>query len=155
MSLSALPDIMSADAFLASGVVTTAAVLEEAEACCALGQLVDSMKFLVGDGEDDAFDRLATELGGVTFEMASTNEKGKRRLAKAQAMVRSSACTLTEAIGNNPQAAKQLASSATVLEDAYSTSGERSSSRRALVYTLLREGQQASALALLMSMRTF
>lgn len=124
-----------------------------AEASCAIGELVDSMKYLVGDGKEDAFDRLATELAGVTLETASTNDKGKRRLAKAQAMVRSSACAVTAAMGN-PQAAKQLANSANAMEDAYSTNRERSSARKALIYTLLREDQQSPALTLLLSLRS-
>lgn len=123
-----------------------------AEASCALGEMVDAMKFLVGDGKNDAFDRLASDLGGVTLETASTNDKGKRRLAKAQTMVRSSACAVTAAMGN-PQAAKQLANSANAMEDAYSANRERSSARRALIYTLLREGHQSPALTLLLSLR--
>jgi hypothetical protein len=122
-----------------------------AEASCKLGEMVDSMKYLVGDGKDDAFDRLASDLGGVTLETASTNGKGKRRLAKAQAMVRSSACAVTANMGN--PAAKQLANSANAMEDVYSEDRERSSARRALIYTLLREGHQSSALTMLLSLR--
>lgn len=123
-----------------------------AEASCALGEMADAMAFLVGDGKDDAFDRLASDLSGVTFETASTSEQAKRRLAKAQTMVRSSACAVTAAMGNN-RAAKQLAHSANAMEDAYSSNRERSSARRALIYTLLREGNQSSALTMLLSLR--
>jgi hypothetical protein len=123
-----------------------------AEASCALGKMVDAMAFLVGDGKDDAFDRLASDLSGVTFETASTSDQAKRRLAKAQTMVRSSACAVTAAMGNN-RAAKQLAHSANAMEDAYSSNRERSSARRALIYTLLREGNQSSALTMLLSLR--
>lgn len=122
-----------------------------AEASCKSGDMISSIKYLVGDGKDDAFDRLASDLGGVTLETASTNGKGKRRLAKAQAMVRSSACAVTATMGN--PAAKQLANSATAMEDAYSEDRERSSARRALIYTLLREGHQSSALTMLLSLR--
>lgn len=123
-----------------------------AEASCALGEMVDAMKFLVGDGKDDAFDRLASDLGGVTLETASLNGKGKRRLAKAQTMVRTSASAVTAVTGNS-QAAKQLANSANAMEDAYAANRERSSARRAMIYTLLREGQQSNALSLLLSLR--
>lgn len=123
-----------------------------AEASCALGKMVESMKYLVGDGKEDAFDRLASELGGVTLETAAGNGKGKRRLAKAQTMVRSSACAVTAAMGNT-QAAKQLANSANAMEDAFASNRERSSARRALIYALLRDGHQSPALNLLMSLR--
>jgi hypothetical protein len=123
-----------------------------AEASCALGEMVESMKYLVGDGKEDAFDRLASDLSGVTLETAAGNGKGKRRLAKAQAMVRSSACAVTAAMGNT-QAAKQLANSANAMEDAYAHNRERSSARRALIYALLRDGHQSPALNLLLSLR--
>jgi len=123
-----------------------------AEASCALGQAVDAMKFLVGDGQDDAFDRLASDLGGVTMQTAATNGKGKRRLARAQTMVRSSASAVTASVGND-QAAKQLAMSAQAMEDAYASNRERSSARRALIYSLLRCGNHSAALTLLKSMR--
>jgi hypothetical protein len=32
-----------------------------------------AMRFIVGDGKEDAFDRLASELGGVPIEKAATN----------------------------------------------------------------------------------
>jgi tetratricopeptide (TPR) repeat protein len=123
-----------------------------AEASCALGETMNAMKFLVGDGQDDAFDRLASDLGGVTLETASTNGKGKRRLARAQTMVRSSASGVTAAMGNLT-AAKQLAMSAQAMEDAYASNRERSSARRALIYTLLRGGHHGPALSLLRSLR--
>jgi len=122
-----------------------------AEASCALGELNSAMKFLVGDGKSDAFERMASDLSGVTMETASTNGKGKRRLARAQAMVRSSAGSVTAAMGN--PAAKQLANSATAMEEAYLANRERSPARRALIYTLLREGNHATALSMLMSLR--
>lgn len=123
-----------------------------AEASCAVGESVEAMKFLVGDGQDDAFDRLASELGGVTIETAATNGKGKRRLAKAQSMVRSSASAATAVMGNLT-AAKQLAMSAQAMEDAYATNRERSSARRALIYCLLRGGNDGAALSILRSLR--
>lgn len=123
-----------------------------AEACCALGETVAAMKFLVGDGQDDAFDRLASDLGGVTIETASTNGMGKRRLARAQTAVRSSASAVTAALGNFA-AAKKLAITAQAMEDAYTTNRERSTARRALIYTLLRGGNHGAALSLLRSHR--
>ena len=123
-----------------------------AESSCALGEMVESMKYLVGDGKEDAFDRLASDLSGVTLETAASNGKGKRRLARGQTMVRSSACAVTAAMGNT-QAAKQLAHSASAMEDAYASNRGRSSARRALIYALLRDGHQSPALNLLMSLR--
>lgn len=121
-----------------------------AEASCELGASDKAMAFLVGDGKDDAFDRLASHLSGVSFETA-VNESGKRRLAKAQTMVKSSACTVSATM-NNP-AAKQLANSANAMEDAYCSSSKRGFARRALIFTLLREGNQSSALNMLLSLR--
>jgi hypothetical protein len=126
--------------------------LYAAEASCALGEDMEAMKYLVGEGQGDAIDRLASDLGGVTLEMAAANGKGKRRLAKAQAMVRSSASVTTAAMGNST-AAKQLAMSAQAMEDAYESNREKSCARRALVYCLLREGNRSAALSMLQSMR--
>ena len=58
---------------------------------------------------------------------------------------------VTAAMGN--PAAKQFANSATAMEDAYLANRERSPARRALIYTLLREGNHATALSMLMSLR--
>jgi hypothetical protein len=116
------------------------------EASCALGDATSSIKYLVGDGKNDAFDRLAVELGGVTLEMASRDASGKKRLAKAQAMVRCSASAASACLGNL-SAAKQLAMSAQAMtrEGSYAT--------RALVYCLLQEGNRGAALKLLTSAR--
>ena len=126
--------------------------LYAAESSCTLGDTSRAMTFLVGDGQDDAFDRLASDLGGVTIETAATNGKGKRRLARAQAVVRSSASVITAAMGNLT-AAKQLAMSAQAMEDAFACNRERSAARRALAYTLLRGGHHGAALSLLRSLR--
>lgn len=125
-----------------------------AEASCLSGDSTAAMKFLVGDGQDDAFDRLASDLSGVTLEMAASNPggTGKRRLARAQTVVRSSASAITADMGNLT-AAKQLAMSAQAMEDAYASNRERSVARRALIYTLLREGHEGPALSLLRSLR--
>jgi hypothetical protein len=123
-----------------------------AEASCVLEAPMDAMKFLVGDGQCDAFDRLASDLGGVTIETAATNGKGKRRLARAQTAVRSSASAVTADLGN-VTAAKQLAMSAQAMEDAYDSNRERSLSRRALAYALLKSGNHGAALSLLRSLR--
>ena len=122
------------------------------EASCALGDAMTSMRYLVGDGKDDAFDRLASELGGVTIETAATNPDGKARLAKAQAMVRCSASAAYANLGNLT-AARQLATSAQAMEDACSSSRERSLARRALLYCMLREGNSGAAFTLLRSVR--
>ena len=121
-----------------------------AEASCALGDAMASMRFLVGDGKDDAFDRLASALGGVTLEMAASSGQGKARLARAQAMVRSSASAASAGLGNLA-AAKQLAVSAQAMEGAYSA--DKSYARRALVYCMLREGNCGAALSVLRSAR--
>jgi tetratricopeptide (TPR) repeat protein len=116
------------------------------EAACLLGDATSSIKYLVGDGKNDAFDRLAVELGGVTLEMASRDPHGKKRLAKAQAMVRCSASAASACLGNL-SAAKQLAMSAQAM------SREGSYATRALVYCLLQEGNRGTALKLLTSAR--
>lgn len=113
------------------------------EAACAMGDAPSGMRFLVGDGQGDAFDRLASELGGVTIKAAATNVKGKARLARAQSMVRSSASAASAVLGNLGPA-KQLAMSAQAMEDAYSSSREGSTARRALVYCMLREGNNGA-----------
>jgi hypothetical protein len=122
-----------------------------AEACCALGDMAAAMAYLVGDGKDDAFDRLASDLSGVTLEMAAANEAAKRKLAHAQSMVSSSASAVTAAMGNH-RVAKQLAQSARAMEgDIFESSREKSLARRALIYTLLCEGSQSSAITMLLS----
>ena len=126
--------------------------LYASEASCALGDAMGSMKFLVAGGKEDAFDKLASELGGVTLEAAASNAKGKSRLARAQAMVRCSASAASASLGN-VAAAKQLAMSAQAMEDTYSASRERSLARRALVFCMLREGNNGSALNLLRPVR--
>jgi hypothetical protein len=123
-----------------------------AESSCVLGKAMDAMKFLVGDGQDDAFDRLASDLGGVTIETAAANGRGKRRLARAQTAVLSSASAVTADLGNFA-AAKKLAMSAQAMEDAYQSNREQSSSRRALAYTLLKSGNNGAALSLFRSLR--
>ena len=122
------------------------------EASCALGDALGAMRYLVGDGKDDAFDRLASELGGVTIETAAASAQGKARLARAQAMVRCSASAASANLGNL-SAAKQLAMSAQAMEDAFSASRENSVARRALVYCMLREGNCGAALSVLRSVR--
>ena len=128
------------------------AKLYAAEALCAIGEAAEARNFLLGDGKGDAIDRLASDLGGVTLETDAANGKGKRRLARAQTMVRSSASAATAAMGNSTTA-KQLAMQAQAMEDAYESNREKSSARRALVYCLLREGNHSAALSLLQSMR--
>jgi hypothetical protein len=115
-----------------------------------LGYSMESMKHLVGDGQKDAIDRLASDLGGVTIEMASSNPKAKARLAKAQTLVRCSASAASACLGNIT-ACKQLALGAQAMENSYSTSREGSVARRALLYSMLREGNHGAAISLLRS----
>lgn len=123
-----------------------------AEASCALGEAQAGMRCLVGDGKDDAFDRLASELGGVTMEIAAKSMQGKARLAKAQSMVRSSASAASAVLGNIGPA-KQLAMSAQAMENASSSSSrDGSTARKALIYCMLREGNNGAALSLLKSL---
>lgn len=122
------------------------------EASCALGEAQAGMRCLVGDGKDDAFDRLASELVGVTMEIAAKDMKGKARLARAQSMVRSSA-SAASAVQGNIGPAKQLAMSAQAMENASSSSSrDGSSARKALIYCMLREGNNGAALSLLKSL---
>jgi len=123
------------------------------EASASLGDPLASMKILVGDGKDDAFDRLSSDLGGVTIGMASANNKAKSRLAKAQTMVRCSASAASASLGNLT-ASKQLAMSAQAMENSYMASREGTSqARKALIYCMLREGNHGAALTLLRSAR--
>jgi hypothetical protein len=122
------------------------------EACAMLGKTSESMQYLAGDGQNDAVDRLASDLAGVTFEMAASDPKAKTRLAKAQTMVRCSASAASAALGNL-SASKQLALSAQAMENSYSISREHSAARRAMLYTMLREGNHGAALSLIRSAR--
>mmetsp|Transcript_29040 Transcript_29040/g.68259 ORF Transcript_29040/g.68259 Transcript_29040/m.68259 type:complete len:816 (+) Transcript_29040:251-2698(+) len=132
---------------------TATARMYASEANANLGDPTASMKVLVGDGKDDAFDRLSFDLGGVTLGMASANNKAKARLAKAQTMVRCSAAAASAA-GGNLTASKQLAMSAQAVENSYSSSREGTShARKALIYCMLREGNHGAALNLLRSAR--
>jgi tetratricopeptide (TPR) repeat protein len=123
-----------------------------AEASCELGQVMDAIKYLAGDGKEDAFDRLASDLCGVTLKLAASDGKAKRRLARAQATVRASASCITADLGNLA-VAKQLADSARSLEDPGASGQESLSARRALVYVLLKNGQHGQALSQLRTIR--
>jgi tetratricopeptide (TPR) repeat protein len=133
--------------------------LYAAEASCALGESASAMQLLLGDGkvllgsgsEDVVFDRLANDLSGVSVKTAAASTSGKRRHASAQAVVRSSASSVAALMGNLT-VAKKFAMSAQDMEDICSTNPERSPGRRALIYTLLREGNHGPALALLRSL---
>lgn len=123
------------------------------EASCALGDTEKSMKYLTGDGKDDAFDRLASDLAGVGMKDAACNKKAKMRLAKSQAFVKCSASAVWGRLGNQA-ASKQLATSAQALEGVYSPeSREGSSARRAMIFCMLREGKSGAALTLMRSTR--
>ncbi|GKY99966.1 hypothetical protein MPSEU_000950200 [Mayamaea pseudoterrestris] len=123
-----------------------------AEASIEMGHVMNAMKYLVGDGKEDAFDRLASDLGGVSLEMAASDGNDKLLLGRAQSMVKASASSITASLGNL-SAAKQLAMSAQAVEGLNVSSRERSSARRALVYVLLKSGHHGPALALLRSLR--
>ena len=128
---------------------TATARMYASEASASLGDPMASMKILVGDGKDDAFDRLSSDLGGVTIGMASTNNKAKERLAKAQTMVRCSASAASASLGNLA-ASKKLAITAQSYENSYMASREGpSQARKALLYCMLREGNHGAAINLL------
>lgn len=130
-----------------------------AEASCALGDATAGMTILVGDN-DQFIDRLASDLAGVTLEEAASNQDGKARLAKAQAMVRCNASIVSAEL-NHMGTAKQLAMSAQAMEGVYrnnSSSTTRSAltndtsyAKRALVYCMLREGNSSAVLQILRS----
>ncbi|KAL3916077.1 MAG: hypothetical protein SGILL_005344 [Bacillariaceae sp.] len=122
------------------------------EASAMLGESTKSMKFIAGDGQKDAIDRLASDLAGVTLQTAATDARAKARLAKTSAMVRCSASAASACLGNT-SAAKQLALSAQAMENSYSISREKSSARKALLYSMLGEGNHGAALSLLRSAR--
>ena len=126
-----------------------------AEASCTMGDVAQSMKYLLGNNENnDAIDKLASDLAGLTVEVASNHPLGKARLAKAQAMVRCNASAVTAKL-NHLAVAKQLAMSAQAMEGAYlsTVQTEESFARRVLLYYMLREGNSTSALTLLRSFR--
>lgn len=122
------------------------------EACFCLGDLSTSMFYLIGDGKDDAFNRLASDLSGVPLNTPSAGEAMKQKLIQCQSMVRSSACVVAAAIGNHKQA-KDLAYAANALEGDL-PNPDRSSARQALIYSLICEENQSSALSILLSARS-
>ena len=123
-----------------------------AEASCGLGDVENAMKYVHVD-EGESLDLLASEISGVTIDMASESGAKKYRLAEAQSLVRSSASVITAAMGD-VRLAKKLAMSAQAMGDATSRDRERSSAHRALVYSLLRAGNSVAALKLLHAMRS-
>ena len=100
-----------------------------AQACCCLGDAVQALTFLAGDEQEYAVDCLASDLGGITVETASVSSYGKRRLARAQSAVRSSASAVTAALGTMT-AAKQLAMSAQAMEDSSYNNGNGSNNNK-------------------------
>ena len=123
-----------------------------AEASCALGRTLDAIKFLLGDGQEEEIDVLASDLSGVALEMAALDGMGKQRLFRAQATVRSTVSTIKATLGNLT-VAKQLAVSAQAMEDASTSGHGRSAAKRALAYTLLKSGHQGAALTVLRALR--
>ena len=121
------------------------------EANCALGDVDNAMKHMIGgDGTEDTLNQLASYLSGIPLANASSNESAQRRLAKAQATVRSSAAVVSAAMGNTDMA-KQLAQSAKEIEDMYSSDAAISSARRALIYASLRENDPSTTISTLSS----
>jgi tetratricopeptide (TPR) repeat protein len=122
-----------------------------AEASCALGDLNGAAGFLSGEGADDSFDTLAANLSGITPEMTVASDAAKRRLAKAQIMIRSSLCSVASATGS-ASAVKDIKKvvSTIALDDRSATIQDRLSARRALIYSLLRENNHSSALSMLL-----
>ena len=123
--------------------------LYASEACSILGDSMSSMTFILGDKKENALDRLAMDLSGVTIEKANSSPKAKTQLAKAQCMVRCNASAAWSVIGNHP-VARQLAMSAQAMENSYSTTRDDSAARKALIYGMLREGNQGAALLTLL-----
>jgi hypothetical protein len=90
----------------------------------------------------------------VSIELVSTNEKAKQFFEKAQTIVQLSTIALaSHDFDSNTQAANQLANKVQSEEDWYPMDSKKTSACLALVYSMLRAGEQSSALALLMSMR--
>jgi len=123
--------------------------LYASEACSILGDSMSSMTFILGDKKENALDRLAIDLSGVTIEKANGSPKAKTQLAKAQCMVRCNASAAWAVIGNHP-VSRQLAMSAQAMENSYSTTRDDSCARKALIYGMLREGNQGAALLTLL-----
>jgi hypothetical protein len=116
-----------------------------AEASSILGDSFSAMTFILGDKKENAIDRLAMDLSGVTIEMANKSPRAKMQLAKSQSMVRCNASAAWATMGNHP-VSRQLAMSA----NSYSTSRDDSAARSALLYGMLREGNQGVALLTLL-----
>ena len=123
--------------------------LYASEACSILGDPMSSMTFILGDRKENALDRLAIDLSGVTIEKANSSPKAKTQLAKAQCMVRCNASAAWAVVGNHP-VSRQLAMSAQAMENSYSTTRDDSAARKALIYGMLREGNQGAALLTLL-----
>lgn len=124
-----------------------------AEACLALGNANDAMKFMVGETQQDgALDHLAFELCGVDQKMAAADADHKIRYALSQATVKANASSITAALGNH-SVAKQLALAAQTMEDAVASHRECSHARRALAYASLMSGNHGSTIPLLKSLR--
>lgn len=119
------------------------------EASAAMGDPIASMNFIVGDKKENAIDRLAIDLSGVTIEMANHSAKAKMQLAKSQSMIRCNASAAWAMVGNH-SVSRQLAMSAQAMESSYSASRDDSAARKALIYGMLREGNQGAALLTLL-----
>jgi len=129
------------------------ASLYACEASVALGDAKGAMAFLAGGSADTDVIRLASELCGVTPDVAAKSVQGKSRLKRAQVVVGTSASAATASLGSLG-AAKQCAMSAISLEEDRSllpTDTYRASARQALLYCMLIEGNREGALAVLRS----
>jgi hypothetical protein len=140
--------------------------LYAAEASCALGQPKSALIFLSSDNDNEngTVNELALSLSGMSIESITINEKAKRQFDKAQMIVQSLTIALTSDDNNNSSnvlhgqqvttTAKQLANKVRLEDDWNTMDNDKSSACLALVYSMLRAGEQSSALALLMSMRS-
>lgn len=123
------------------------------EASSALGDL-GAARHLLGHGNQDQLNQLASHLSGVPMEQVAKNEPAQRWLKKAKAMVQSSAAVLTAAMGST-SSTKELARSVNATKDERSSQATDSSSRRALIYSLLCESNPSSAIEMLLSFDAF
>ncbi len=124
-----------------------------AEASSALGDL-GAARNILGHGNHDQLNQLASHLSGVTVEQAAKNESALRRLAKAKSMVQSSAAVVTAALGST-SSAKELAQSVKATNDERSSQATDSSARRALIYSSMCESNPSITIEMLLSFDDF
>jgi len=117
-----------------------------AEAACEMGNFSDAKAFLLHTGGTESLDLIASDLNdNTTANGASSND-----LAEAQAAVRAFASVIAAAQGD-PLGAKKFVSSTSTVDSPIES--KQASIRRALMYSLMRDGHQSSALSLFLSLR--